>query len=124
MKKNLITKLALGVAIAAMLFSIVTLIRSLIIGSGVLMSSILVVGTTIIVAICAIMLYVLSNYEAAEDEDDDEADEDGSDEAAGDDADSKEAAETLHKEHEIEQEVDELIADIEKQDKYDLHNFE
>lgn len=71
--KNLITKLALIVAVAALLFSIITLIRSIVIGSNVFLSCILVVGTVIITTVCAIMLYVLSRYE-----DDDEL-EDGED---------------------------------------------
>ena len=153
MKKNLITKIALGVAIAALLFSIVTMVRSFIIGAGVLMSCILVVGTSIIVAICAIMLYVLRNYdygddesgddESGEDEDgEDEDEEESEDEDDGPDySESKKKTVTARsesrnrkkdkdktidqdKEKEIEDEVDKLIADLEEKSSYDLHNFE
>lgn len=67
--KNLITKIALGVAIAALVFSIVTLVRAIILNAGVFIAAIQVIGTAVIVAICAIMLYVLSNYEDDEETD-------------------------------------------------------
>ena len=148
MKKNLITKIALGVAIAALLFSIVTMVRSFIIGAGVLMSCILVVGTSIIVAICAIMLYVLRNYDYGDDESgEDEDGEDEDEEESEDDDDGPDYSESKKKtvtarsesrnrkkdkdktidqdkEKEIEDEVDKLIADLEEKSSYDLHNFE
>ena len=148
--KNLVTKIALGVAAASLIFSVVTLIRAITLNTGVFMACILVVGTAIIVAICAIMLYVLSNYEAVEDdeEDTDEGETDGEApkkskssriklvkisrkgsekedvepeyEPADEEAESKEEPD----EDAIEAEVDDLISDIESKNSYDLTNFE
>ena len=133
MKNNLITKIALGVAVAALLFSIVTLIRALILNNGIFMACILVVGTAIVVAICAIMLYVLSSYEPADDEE--EADEQ-------DDTDDKDQAKEIDEAQEaqseadditavsdepestIDQEVDEILERLESEGGYDLQNFE
>lgn len=67
--RNLITKIALITAIAALLFSIVTLVRTIIVGGSVFLSSILVVGTAVVVAICAAMLYILRKYDPDEIED-------------------------------------------------------
>ena len=66
LKRNTITKIALGVAVVALLFSVITLIRAIVIGSGVMFAAIQVIGTLIIVSICAIMLYVLRNEEPEE----------------------------------------------------------
>ena len=68
LEKNVITKIALGVAAAAFIFSLITLIRAIIIGVGVPFAAIQVIGTLIIVAICAIMLYVLRTEEPEADE--------------------------------------------------------
>ena len=68
---NTVTKIALIVAIIALVFSIVTLIRAIIIKVGIPLAIIQVIGTAIIVAVCSIMLYVLS-VNGVEDEDDDE----------------------------------------------------
>jgi hypothetical protein len=119
MKTKLITKIALGVAIAALLFSIVTFIRSLIIGANIFLGAILVVGTAIIVVICAVMLYYLNNYDAAEE---DEAD--ASPDPADDASDISETAETAESPDDVEAEVDSLIADLEADHPYNLHNFE
>jgi hypothetical protein len=126
---NLITKIALGVAVAALIFSIVTFIRSLVIGANVLLGAILVIGTTIIVIICAVMLYYLRAYDDAEDDTsdtDDAADSEDSDEPADADEASESAAEAPSAESadDIEAEVDSLIADLESDRSYDLRNFE
>ncbi len=60
MKNNLITKIALGVALVALLFSAITLIRAFILGAGIVFAVIQLVVTIIITAICAFMLYYLS----------------------------------------------------------------
>lgn len=83
--RNLITKIALGVAIAALLFSIVTLIRAIVLGAGVLIAAVQVIGTAIIVAICAIMLYVIGAYEEDEEEPQDLPEEEEPAEDAADD---------------------------------------
>lgn len=146
--KNLITKIALAVALAALVFAVLTLIRSIKYDSNVMMACILVVGTSIIVAICAIMLYVLSHYED-DDEDGDESAEDAADhgadaepvpaadvEPAEDDpengmepdaateAPQAAAPATDDEERDIEAEVDALIAELERKSSYDLNNFE
>lgn len=135
--KNLISKIAFGIAAAALVFAIVTLIRSIVTGTGILLASIIVIGTAIVVAICAIMLYVLRNYE--DDEPDNEP-EDKPDETvrakpktkkapvlydAGEEekpADPKPDEELREKD--IEAEVDRIIADLSRDDSYDLSNFE
>ena len=82
LKRNTITKIALGVAAVAFLFSLITLIRAIVIGSGVMFAAIQVIGTLIIVSICAIMLYVLRNEETEELSEEDEDEENNvSDEA-------------------------------------------
>lgn len=120
MKNNLITKIALGIAVAALVFSIVTLIRSITIGSGVLLSAILVVGTTVIVAICAVMLYVFNNYTFDEEDGEDDPDE-SADEQTEEQGQDKTPE---HQDEDIETEVDSLIADLESDASYDLSNFE
>lgn len=105
---NIITKIALGVSIASLVFSIVTLVRAIIIGNGVLMASILVVGTAVVVAVCAIMLYVLSNYEPIDDEAEENEDEEKDDEAEVEETAADEVDETS-----IEEEVDELLSQLE-----------
>lgn len=170
--RNLITKIALGVGIAALLFSIVTLVRSIVNASGVLMAVIVLIGTATVVAICAIMLYVQKKYDAYDDEDgedDDAEDTDGADEeedarriapsesdgdnssftAGADDAKPASAEELIPApddrgagftpilphddppartasdgDRDIEAEVDRIIAELEKESSYDLHNFE
>ena len=80
---SLIAKIALGVAIAALGFSIVTLIRSIINGAGVLLACILVVGTAIVAAICVMLLSMMKNfmYDDDLDDEDDEDDEPSEQEA-------------------------------------------
>ena len=73
--RNMITKIALGIAVAALAFSIVTLVRTIVNGSGVFMSCILVVGTAIVVTICAIMLSLTNRYDDYEDDGTDEEDD-------------------------------------------------
>ena len=129
MKHNLITKIALGVAIAALAFSIVTLIRALILNNGVFLAVIIVIGTAIVTAICAIMLYVLSTYEPVGDEETAEAsDEDDAEAAdAADEPDSdtaEEQPEDTAAGDPIEEEVDELLEKLESEGGYHLDNFE
>ena len=112
LERNTITKIALGVAAVAFLFSVITLIRAIILGNGVLFAAIQVIGTLIIVSICAIMLYVLRNEdeeaeESAEEESADSHDADPYDETLTNDALSPETAEPEN-----------------KNDRYDLDNFE
>ena len=92
--RNIITKIALGVAAAAFIFSLITLIRAIIVGVGVPFAAIQVIGTLIIVAICAIMLYVLRNEDPETDEEapkEDAADTDESPEEAVTDTEDKKA---------------------------------
>lgn len=65
-KRKLITRIALGVAAAALIFSIITLIRAIVLGAGVAFAVVQVIGTLIIVAICAVMLYVIRREEESE----------------------------------------------------------
>lgn len=111
LNKNIITKIALGIAAVAFVFSVITLIRAIVLGSGVLFAAIQVIGTMIIVSICAMMLYVLRTEDPEEEikEEDDKSEEtDLTDEAN---------AENYEPEVEADQ------AD-KKEDKYDLLNFE
>lgn len=113
---NIVTKIALIVAIIALIFSIVTLVRAIIINAGIVLAIVQVVGTAIIVVICSIMLYVLSNSE--EEEDDEEEEESEQPEAV---------KEPVEEEAEIPAgDIDVDLSDIEKTDdsKYDLSNFE
>ncbi len=92
--RNIITKIALGVAAAAFVFSLITLIRAIVVGVGVPFAAIQVIGTLIIVAICAIMLYVLRNEDPETDEEapkEDAADTDESPEEAVTDTEDKKA---------------------------------
>lgn len=151
--RDTITKIALGVGIAALLFSIVTVVRSIINGSGVLMASIVLIGTAIVVVICAVMLYVQKKYDAYDAYDDEEEEDSGaasSEEAENDlpltaDTDSccrpdeeeqrvlgstksapaqPPARTAADRDREIEAEVDRIIAELEKEASYDLHSFE
>ena len=129
--KNLITKVALGIAIAALIFSIVTLVRSIVTGKNILMSCIIVVGTMIVVAICAIMLYILNKYEPDEDAEDDTDESDNTAEPDEEQADAEAPAEAESEpldapvdQEDIEAQVDELIANLESEKPYDLSNFE
>ena len=138
-KQILIARIALGTAIAALIFSLVTLGKSIVLGRGVFLSLILILGTSIVVAICVIILRVSAdpgNYEYYSDDepDDDEEPErpvkssrartapaEGgvkSDEALTADED------TAPDSAEIEREVDSLISELEKESSYDLSNFE
>ena len=86
LEKNIITKIALGVAAAAFIFSLTTLIRAIIIGAGVPFAAIQVIGTLIIVSICGIMLYVLRKEESEESSEENENnDDDFSEEAQSSD---------------------------------------
>jgi len=112
LEKNTITKIALGVAAAAFIFSVITLIRAIIIGTGVLFASIQVIGTLIIVSICGIMLYVLKNEdeeaeEPAEEENTESSDINPYDEPLTNDDPSPETTEPQNND-----------------DRYDLENFE
>ena len=69
--KSLIIKIALGVAAAAFIFSIVTLIRNIVIGAMIFISIIQVIGAAVIVIICFAMLRVFSGMDE-EDEGEDE----------------------------------------------------
>lgn len=92
--RNIITKIALGVAAAAFIFSLITLIRAIVVGVGVPFAAIQVIGTLIIVAICAIMLYVLRNEDPEEDEEaleEDAADKDEAPEDSTTDTEDKKA---------------------------------
>lgn len=109
LKNNLITKIALGVAIAALIFSIVTLIRVLVTGSGILFAVIQVVGTIIIVVICVMMLKYMRNNDDGDDEDEEEQPQE------------EEIAESASAEDEsIPQDSEEQLP---SNDKYDLTKF-
>ena len=71
MKSNhVITRLALIIAAASLIFSVVTLIRTLTVGGNVFLSVILVIGTAVVTVICAIMSYLLRGYDPEGEEDD------------------------------------------------------
>lgn len=79
--RKIITRIALGVAAAALVFSVITLIRAIAVGADVLFAAIQVTGTLIIVAICAVMLYIFRGEDELEEED--EPDDDDSEEKPG-----------------------------------------
>ena len=137
-KQILIARIALGTAIAALIFSLVTLGKSIVIGRGIFLSLVLILGTSIVVAICVIILRVTgdpANYGYYDDEEPDETDEPelpakrprvkraaadqavSADESVQPDDDAPDSAE-------IEREVDSLISELEKESSYDLSNFE
>ena len=155
---SLIAKIALGVAIAALGFSIVTLIRSIINGAGVLLACILVVGTAIVAAICVMLLSMMKNFMYDDDleDEDDEDDEPSEQEAPATEklsrrvsiskpskktrkspdipektgpAESPELTENPENPenpadlHDVEKEVDSIIAELETKGGYDLSNF-
>ncbi|MBQ9679171.1 MAG: hypothetical protein IJV48_00600 [Ruminococcus sp.] len=101
--RNLIIKIAFGVSAAALLFSLVTLIRSLVIGASAVFPIIQVVGSGAIFGICFWMFRVLPA---------DAEDEDGDDEPIGDEN------EIQTGEDQPEKAVDELY------EKYHLSEFE
>ena len=107
MSKNVIIKIAVGVSAAAALFSVVTLIRAIVIRSNIVLPVIQVVGSVAIFAVCLIMLRVLS----AAGEDEDEADDSGTEKASRD-------AEASDGDVSEDQAVDELF------EKYHLSDFE
>lgn len=98
---SLVIKIALGISVAATLFSLVTLIRCLIIGSSVVFPIIQVVGSAAVFTVCFLMVRSLK----ADDEDEEEIEESP---AKDDDAASDETEKT----------VDELY------EKYHLSDFE
>lgn len=70
--KSLIIKIALGVSAVAFIFSLVTLIRNIVIGSMVFVSVMQLIGAAVIVIICFAMFRIFSGMEE-EDEGGDEA---------------------------------------------------
>ena len=147
--RSLLTKIAFGISLAALIFSILTLVRAIVFGSGVLMACLLVVGTAIVVAICAIMLFVLRGYTDEADEDEAQPEENEREPAPAvrssvryaERREPSEPAEvsstegvTTESEPEkvaeapaarsVEDEVDEIISRLERENSYDLSNFE
>lgn len=120
LQKNIITKIALGVAAVAFLFSVITLIRAIVIGAGVMFAVIQVIGTLIIVAICVIMLY-FTRFEETEDEDEEETKDQKTEikENSPDDLTQPEDNESIL--NDTESEI--IEPDIED-DKYNFNNFE
>ena len=74
--KNLITKIALGVAIAAFVFSVVTLIRNIVLGTMVVLGVIQVVGTALVLAICVFLMVMVKRYDDMQEEGSDEEPDD------------------------------------------------
>lgn len=104
MKKNIIIKAAVGVSAVATLFSLVTLIRTIIIGSNVAFPIIQVVGSAAILTVCILIFRSLS------------ADSGGDEENDADDA-AETIPETNDDETQAENAVDELY------EKYNLSAF-
>lgn len=127
MKRNIIIKIALGIAIAALVFSVVTLIRTIIIRGSILIGIVQVIGTAIVVVICGIMLYVMSQYDDSEFEDEDEDEEEEvkqEDRPQEDTYDTDEELETPEN-SEPQSEIDQLLSDLETEEKgYNLADFE
>lgn len=134
MDRKLITKIALGISLAALVFSAVTFIRSLVLGSGVLPSLLLVVTTGMVVAVCALMMRTMAgydddyydglpDYEDTEDEAEEAEAEEGPIRPADPPADERAADEEISSDS-IERQVDDLISELEKEGRYDLTNFE
>ena len=135
--QKLIAKIALGISVAALVFSLVTLGKSIVLGKGVFLSLILILGTGIVVFICALLLRVDSGYDEDEEVSGEEYedDKDDSGHAQPDElplvykksAEPPEMIPERKKEREskdIEREVDSLISQLEADDPYDLSNFE
>ena len=64
--KSLIIKIALGVAAVAFLFSVVTLIRNIVIGSMIFVSVLQLIGAGVIVVICFAMFRIFSGMDEEE----------------------------------------------------------
>lgn len=67
--KLLIIKIAFGVSAAAFLFSIVTLIRNIVVGAMVFVTVMQVIGAGVIVIICFAMLRIFSGMDEEEESD-------------------------------------------------------
>ncbi|MBQ6153971.1 MAG: hypothetical protein IJJ15_09505 [Ruminococcus sp.] len=79
--KSLIIKIALVVSAVAFIFSLITLIRNIVVGSLVFVSVMQLIGTAVIVTICFFMVKIFSGIE----EEDDEAYEEEKNKEAGED---------------------------------------
>lgn len=101
--RDLIIKIAFGVSAAALLFSLVTLIRSFIIGSSAVFPIIQVIGSGAIFGICFWMFRMVSA---------------GTDEEDGDDEPIEDDNEIQTGEDQPEKAIDELY------EKYNLSDFE
>ena len=64
--KSLIIKIALGVAAVAFLFSVVTLIRNIVIGSMIFVSVLQLIGAGVIVVICFAMFRIFTGMDEEE----------------------------------------------------------
>ena len=73
--KDLIIKIALGVSTAAVLFSVVTLIRAIIIHSLVVFPIIQVIGSIAIAGICYYLFKMLRGANSEEESEEDQSDE-------------------------------------------------
>ncbi|MBQ1474458.1 MAG: hypothetical protein II163_06940 [Ruminococcus sp.] len=108
---GLIIKIAVGIAGVAVIFSLVTLIRSIVIGGTVVFPIIQLVGSAAIFAICFLMFRTLK-ANGAEEEETDEQEADEQEETAA----NEDKAE--------EQQSDAENAVDEAYEKYDLSEFE
>ena len=107
--RNLIVKIAFGVSSVAVLFSLVTLVRSIIIGASVVFPIIQVVGSAAIFVICFLMFRMLLSGGIEEDEE----------ETKPESVEEREAEDVSQEEIErAESEVDSLY------EKYNLSDFE
>ena len=123
--KNLIIKIALGVSIVAVLFSVVTLIRAIIIHSMVVFPIIQVIGSIAIAGICYYLFKMLRSANSEEESEDESDEQTESEQEPEKSVDEKTEDKT---EEEIEtdtgsEEKRETEASDDKDDEYHFSNF-
>ena len=131
--KTLIIKIALGVSVAAFIFSVVTLIRNIVIGNLVFISVMQVIGAGLIVGICFAMLRIFSGMEEEDEEEDEEEEMVNEAEEQSESSEEKtedKAANNLISEEPVSDEIDidEMIESLKDDsslsDEYDLSLFD
>ena len=105
---GLIIKIAVGVSAIAVVFSLVTLIRSIVIRSAIVFPVIQLVGSAAIFAVCFLMLRSLKANGAVEEEEPDETETDGKeataaneDEAVKQQSDADDAADEIYQKYNL-----------------------
>lgn len=106
---SLIIKIAVIVSAVASVFSIVTLIRAVIVKANVVMPIIQVVGSVAIFAICFVMLRILSTarVEDESDAEDEETDDEETDDEEADEKENRKTGRRVRKARDTEQQKEE-----------------